>query len=42
MNVTGLSRDGDAGRPVGSRSERLAGRWSARIVVTISGAYAAV
>ena len=42
MNVTGLSRDGDAGRLVGSRSERLAGRWSVRVVVAINVAYAAV
>jgi hypothetical protein len=42
MNVTVLSRDGDAGLLVGSRSERLAGRWSARAVIGITAVYAAV
>jgi hypothetical protein len=42
MDVTGLSLDSDAGRLVGSRSERLVGRWSAWFVVVISAAYAAV
>ena len=42
MDVTGLSPDIDAGRLVGGRSERLAGRWSAWFVVAISVAYAAI
>jgi hypothetical protein len=42
MDMTVLSRDGDAAGLVGSRSERLAGRWSARAVVAISAVYAAV
>ena len=42
MDVTGLSPDIDAGRLVGGRSERLAGRWSAWFVGAISVAYAGV
>jgi hypothetical protein len=42
MDVTGLSPDVDAGRLVGSRSERLIGRWSAWCVVAMSIAYAAI
>ena len=42
MDVTGLCPDSDAGRLVGSRSERLARRWSAWFVVAISVAYAAI
>jgi hypothetical protein len=42
MGMTALSRSSEAGRLVGSEAECLAGRWSARFVVAVSVAYAAV
>jgi hypothetical protein len=42
MDVSGLSSYCDAGWLVGSGSERRVGRWSAWIIVAISGAYAAI
>lgn len=42
MGMTESSRGPAAGQLVGSRSERLAGRWSARFVVAISIAYAVI
>jgi hypothetical protein len=42
MDMTAPTRDGDPGRLVGTRSERAAGRWSARVVVVTTAVYAAV